>query len=160
MCVNYITHISSKIYDKSSKSRSLQQQFLFCHLFASPSSFGCFGVPKCLGPVLDRPFAYFLAVLEVPKMVQKKRDAGQDDGRRTNGQTHIGFLRLSCTKAPSGQLSSDKGFPVFPRVKRSKSVPSKNLSKYLSKLIECKLTSSIPNIVMFFYQPHIRSGHS
>ena len=119
MCVNYFMHVSSKIYDKSSKSWSLQHQILFwSHFCFLPSSFAFLEsqnhsfpgfVPICplLDPFLDHLFCVFpssFAYCEVPKMVQKKRDTRRTTRTgRTNGQTHIGFLRLSCTKAPSGQ---------------------------------------------------------
>ena len=85
MCVNYFMHVSSKIYDKSSKSWSLQHQILFWSPFCFlPSSFAFLEsqnhsfpgfVPICplLDPFLDHLFVYFLAVLHISRSQKRSK---------------------------------------------------------------------------------------
>ena len=115
MCVNYFMHVSSKIYDKSSKSWSLQHQILFWSPFCFlPSSFAFLEsqnhsfpgfVPICplLDPFLDHLFVYFLAVLHISR--SQKRSQKKRDGHRTNERTdaHRIFEAL-LHKSPFGAI--------------------------------------------------------
>ena len=116
-----VIHVSSEKCSKSTNSRSLQSPFgpLFCFKtthFVQMSHFGpLFGSPKCFllsNVTLWTPFW-------IPKMLpfkqfcnfpgpknDQKKWRQTDGGRRTDGPTHIKILRLSCAKAPSGQLSA------------------------------------------------------